>query len=330
MLPADRLPCSAADRHAALRDYFCDKDASAKLTERGWELTLAWPGDVDRHVDPRLPIGLNWWGNGVSLADMALERRCSGLILSSLYDTWTLYSWSKWLAQKCDADVSSPVILHVDDHKDLGSPRLFIEGEGLRDPLTGEVFELANPESVQSAILSGAVGMGSFMTPFLHATPAAEVRHLCQPPKATRTRDFRIVQVEECDTLLDPSARRPAMQLQERAGVVGPGTYRVTADVQAWLSHIGPGPILIHIDMDYFNNRYDGDSDWRERKNQFDPPLQNILAKIDQLTEALMDFGLAPRIENIAIAFSPGFFPAEHWEQAGDRLVPAFEQLYAA
>ena len=82
--------------------------------------------------------------------------------------------------------------------------------------------------------------------------------------------------------------------------------------------------------MDYFNNRYDGDSDWRERKNQFDPPLQNILAKIDQLTEALMDFGLAPRIENIAIAFSPGFFPAEHWGQAADRLVPAFEQLYAA
>ncbi len=29
-----------------------------------------------------------------------------------------------------------------------------------------------------------------------------------------------------------------------------------------WSNDLGPGPILVHIDMDYFNNRYDGDSDW--------------------------------------------------------------------
>ena len=260
---------------------------------------------------------------------MALERRCSGLILSSLYDTWTLYGWSEWLAQKCDANVSSPVILHVDDHKDLGSPRLFIEDDGLRDPLTSEIFELANPESVQSAILSGAVGMGSFMTPFLRAVPRAEVRHLCQPPKAAGTRNYEISSGEQYDQLLDKRARRPVGCLREKADAVGPGTYRVTPDVEEWLSGIGPGPILLHIDMDYFSNRYDGDSDWYERKDRLDPSLHNILTKIDELTNALVDTKIAPRIEHVAVAFSPGFFPAEHWNAAANRLVPALERLHA-
>ena len=329
LLPADCLPSAPGDRHAALRDYFCDKDASATLTEKGWKVTLAWSDDVDRHVDPNLSIGLNWWNNGVTPADMVLAIRRSGPLLISLYDTWTLYSWSQWLARRSGSDTSSVVILHVDDHKDLASPRLFIENDSLRDPFTGDIVELDNPESVQSAILSGAVGMGSFMTPFLRAFPNAEVRHLCQPPKAARTRYYQILSQDKYDCLLDKDARRPVACLRQKADAGGPGTYRMTPDVEDWLSDIGSGPILLHIDMDYFNNRYDGDSDWCQSNNRLDPPLHDILSKIDELTSALLDPDIAVRIEGVAVAFSPGFFPAEHWSAASERLVPALERLRA-
>lgn len=261
---------------------------------------------------------------------MVRDIRSSERLLVSLYDTWALYGWSEWLAGQDSADTSSVVILHVDDHKDLGSPRLFIEESGLRDPLTGRTVELDNSHSVRCAILSGAVGMGSFITPFLRTVPNAQVRHLCQPPKATSTRSYQILSHEENDCLLDKDARRPVTCLREEADAVGPGTYRVTPHVQEWLSDIGSGPILLHIDMDYFNNRYDGDSDWRQRNGKLDPPLQQILAKIDELTGALADTEIAPRIEQMAVAFSPGFFPAEHWSAAADRLLPALERLHGS
>ena len=327
-LPSDRLPETEVERHAILRDYFCDKDASAVLTPKGWELNLYWSNDHVRYVDPHLSVGLDWWGGGIQCSDMVAARRRSGRILSTLYDTWTLYSWSQWLATKTVLDVESVVILHVDDHRDISTPRLFIEEEGLLDPFSNSFVDITTPDSVHSAILSGAIGMGSFLTPFLHALPFAEVRHLCKSPKVQRTQDYKISLIEECDTFLADSAHRPAIRLEAQPSVLGPGCYRITSDVNAWLKDIGHSPLLLHIDMDYFNNRYNGDSDWQMEKCNFDPSLNIILTKIDELIESLRDAGYGPHIEDIVVAFSPGFFPAEYWSIASDHLLPALEQLH--
>jgi hypothetical protein len=325
-LPFDRLPESAVERHATLRDYFCDKDANAERTTDGWDLTLGWPNDAARHVDPKLAEGLAWWDGHLERSDMALSMRRSGRILSTLYDSWTLHSWSEWL-ERVGPQTEPIVVLHVDDHRDLGAPRLFLEPVGWRDPLTGLVVDLAQPHSVASAIRSGAIGMGSFLTPFLHAFRTTEVRHLCQPPKAVDTRDFRIELTQVQDTLLDPGAFRPAVDLLPVARETGPGRYRVTPDLSDWLQGIGPGPILLHIDMDYFNNRYDGDSDWLDRRRKLDPPLASLLEKIDALVDALKGAGLASRLEDVVIAYSPGFFPGEYWQEADERLRTAFARL---
>src|SRR3546814_8248101 len=61
-VPRDRLPVAPLERHAALRSYFCDKDAEAHDDGSGWSLELSWPDGHERHVDPRLDEGLAWWG----------------------------------------------------------------------------------------------------------------------------------------------------------------------------------------------------------------------------------------------------------------------------
>ncbi|MBU1346799.1 MAG: hypothetical protein KKA16_07590 [Alphaproteobacteria bacterium] len=326
-VPRGRLPLTSADRHAALRDYFCDKDADAELDGADWKLTLSWPDGDDRHVDPRLGEGLRWWGQGVERRDMALAHRRQGRITSALYDTWTLHSWSEWLAgREMTEDV---LILHVDDHRDLGSPRLFVDPTGgWRDPISNEPCVLTNPSSVRAAIESGALGMGSFLTPFLHRFPRAEVRHLCQPPKAVRTMDYEIRPTFAPDDLLELGRLRPAIDLVEAEPSPGAGRYRVTPSVEAWLADVRPGPVILHIDMDYFNNRFDGDSDWSVRPNAFDPTLPRILEKIDEMTDALARTGVGVRIEDVVIAYSPGFFPAEFWAPAEARLRPSLERLY--
>jgi hypothetical protein len=320
ILPAERLPSGTSERHARLRDYFCDKDAEAILGASGWELALAWPDGDDRHVDPKLDQALAWWDKGIRREDMALSARREGRILRCLYDTWTLQSWSEWLARHGATSIQQLTILHVDDHRDLGSPRLFVDSDGWIDSITGARCDLHDPTSTRSAIESGAIGMGSFLTPFLHVARYAEVRHLCQPPKVRGTADHTIQCVFERDTLIDPERERPSIRLDRSSTELGPGTYRITPDVDSWLEGIGEGPILFHIDMDYFNNRYDGDSDWPNRSDPFDPPLAQIFEKIDELTNALSRRRILERLEDIVIAFSPGFFPSEFWCESDARL----------
>ena len=312
-----------------LRDYFCDKDAEAALGPNGWELVLTWPDGDDRHVDPKLDEGLAWWNQGIRRKAMALATRRDGRILRCLYDTWTLQSWSEWLARQEPERIQHLTILHVDDHRDLGLPRLFMDSGNWIDPITATLCDLYDPDSVRSAIESGAVGMGSFLTPFLHTIRHAEVRHLCQPPKARATHDHCIQWTFERDTLIDPRRERPAIGLKLSPGMLGPGTYRVTPDVDAWLEGLGAGPILLHIDLDYFNNRYDGDSDWRNRSEPFDPPLARVYEKIDELTTALTQYKLLDRVEDVVIAYSPGFFPGEFWREADARLAEGLRTLHA-
>lgn len=329
-VPLESLPDSVNERHAYLRNYFCDKDAAATLTDHGWLLHLHWSNDQARHVDPNLDSGLAWWNAQVRLDTMSEATRRDGIILHALYDTWTLFSWSQWLARRGSMP-KELVVLHVDDHRDIAPPRLFMDGEGFRDGITGAEVDLLRPETIHAAILSGAIGMGSFLTPWLHLFPSAVVRHLCQAPKAPRTLDYRFHLDVSGDDLLEPGRPRPAIRLDstERGG--DRGSYRMTPDVAVWLQglHEVRAPVLLHIDLDYFNNRYDGDSDWSEKTGGLDPPIKNVMAKVDELFDALIVTGVGRHVEDVVIAYSPGFFPVEFWAQTSERVLAGLARLHA-
>jgi hypothetical protein len=326
-VPLELLPDDPGERHGKLRDYFCDKDAEAVRRGDAWELQLAWPGGEERHVDPGLDVGLDLWG-GIARGEMAMARRRSGRVLRALYDTWTLHSWSEWIARSGMSADKPLTILHVDDHRDLMSPRLFERDGHWVDAITGQPFDIQEPDSVRSAIESGAMGMGSFLTPVLHRYPQADVRQLGQAPKIRNTTDYLVELGTEPDTLLEPGARRPCVALREASPGTGPGRYRITDDLERWVEDIGSGSVLLHIDMDYFNNRYDGDGDWRDRANVLDPGLDDVLAQVDRLAGTLRAADLLPRIGDAVVAFSPGFFPAELWKEADARLEKGLHELY--
>lgn len=320
------LPEDTHARHGRLRDYFCDKDATATRAGGGWQLELAWPDAVDRHVDIRIAQHLAPWG-GIGLSGMATARRRSGRVLTSLYDTWSLLTWSEWVARVKPAADQRITVLHLDDHRDLMSPRLAIKGDAVVDLITGCAFNVRDPQSVLAACDSGAVGMGSFLTPFLAAFPNCDVRQLGQPPKIAGTADWAFAATTMKDDLLQPGADRLAIELRPAAGT-GPGRYRATDSLSDWLEDIQDGPVLLHVDMDYFNNRYDGDGDWIDRRRKLDPSIEVVLAHIDEVTKSLRDAGLVDRIEDAAVAFSPGFFPAEMWQPAEERLRAGLHSLY--
>ena len=329
VLPLDRLPADPRPRRDVLGDYFGDLLASAEATGDGWAVRLTWPDFAEFFVDPLVPSQLGWWAPGVRLGEMRRAVVGSESAQLSLDDAWTLFAWSRWLGARCGAGGSPAgvVIVHIDDHRDMMTPRVAWDGTQWSDLLTGRRFAVSDPESVRAAVLSGAVGVGSFFAPLLHELPGLVVRHLSQSAaQAEDGREWALVREAVADTVLEPGRTRPGIRRELvgpdpwRAGGGASGRYRFTRNYHWCFSDLPPGPVLLHIDMDYFNNRYDRDSDWRDRPTRLDPCGTDILAKIDELFAALKDFKVIGRVESVAVALSPGFFPAEYWPASVERL----------
>jgi len=321
VLPAGRLPDCPRERRARLDAYFDDVLASVRLVAEGWEIDLNWPSTLDYYVDPDVRQGLEWWRAGTTVSDIPFQLSDTARGQLALNDAWTLYAWSKWLAERrrSGTAIHQVVVLHIDDHDDLMTPRLIFRDNNWWDAISGERFDLFDPETVRSAILTGAIGVGSFMSPFIHTLQRVHLRHLCQTTGDNDGKDDGLVTKHLPDTILAVDAYRPAIAV---AAPLRPsaGSYRITRHLDTWLDALPDAPVLLHVDMDYFNNRYNRDSDWMAREGRHDPTLPDIIQTMDAVFDAINESGIAARIENVTVALSPGFFPAVLWAASIGRM----------
>src|SRR5260221_198120 len=138
-------------------------------------------------LDPHLTNVVNSMACGWSVEDLPRLMYCNDSGIVAFDDSWTLFAWSLWWTHRHQADPSlEVVVLHADDHRDLVSPLLvkverWLESGDERwiDLLTGRQVSLDDAESVALAILSGAIGIGTFMVPLIHSLRRVEIRHLC-------------------------------------------------------------------------------------------------------------------------------------------------------
>jgi len=328
VIPRHLLPDDDRARAERLHSYFTEQIVSSFLTDEGWSITLNWPTTADYYVDPHLMEGLRWWSQNLSIGDIHLAVRPESGWQLSLNDSWTLFSWSCWLA-KCAAKGVLPnevVLLHVDDHDDLMSPRLWFNQGGWIDAISRQPVDLLVPNTVSAAITSGAVGIGSFIVPFLDQIPRVHIRHLCATEYSSSRRGlYKIERFPVADTLLATNMMRPTVRLEVARTSFeldnkNFSTYSVSAKIDEWLQSLPNAPTLLHIDLDYFNNRFNRDSDWNLHPPRHDPSDSSILSAIDSVFEALSVRGILDRIVDIAVALSPGFFPAEFWPLATERI----------
>lgn len=324
----DRLPVDREERFETLHSYFCELRAWAEEVDGEWEIVVTRPDRADYYVDPNLTSGLEWFSRtfgAVDIAGIAHAVHRSPAFQLSLNDSWTLWSWALWHNRRSLSDLDV-TILHVDDHDDLMTPRLLVR-DRMIDALTGNEFRLEVPSTVEPAIRSGAIGVGSFMSPFIRAASRVDVRHLCATEYAKKRQgQFRLVPTSVPDALLHPSDVSPGLRLEPAAADKQiDRRYSVTDDLDLWLGDLRPGPVLFHVDMDYFNNRFNCSSDW-EHSDNHDPDPAQVLRRIDEMIDALRRCAVLERIEDIAIALSPGFFPAELWQPSIElmqRLLPS-------
>jgi hypothetical protein len=330
VVPYGCLPEDPEERFLFLSSCFERQVVEATPHDRGWLLELRWPGSASSYVDPRLEEGLRWFSDHLLVSDIHLGVRLEEGFQLSLDDGWTLLSWCSWLHERTAPTVPGTLsVLHLDSHADLMSPRLSRAGGGWTDLMTGGPVDLRDPLSIVAAIRSGAIGIGSFIVPFVHEAPGLSLFHLCA---RGRMQDepgvYALEPVLEEDDRLFPGSRRPRVELRRlpgdsrggREGRDGRGLYHLSESLDDLLERIPSGPVLLHVDMDYFNDRFDGRPDWRTNDGRHDPAPDEVLASVDRFFDALAASPVGARIEDVAVALSPGFFPAEHWEAAIGRV----------
>lgn len=324
LIEKNRLPADAQTHLSFLREYFAGLAIQTQYTDTKIGVQLRWPEDASYYIDPQLEAGLHWWNETLIPQDINSQYRREKNYQISLTDNWTLYAWSQWLQIKqLQQSIKEVIVLHIDDHTDCMAPLLQKQDDCWQDMITGLPVRIENPENVKNAILSGSISVGSFITPFFHHIKKITFRHLrssYRSPKPTTNKKLYPSLIY--DDLLRPGQLRPALSL-ESFGAVGQRSidYLVTDQLTEWLRDLPKDiPILMHIDMDYFNNRFDGDSDWADRERILNPTLEQVLSQISTTFTQLWSTIERSRVEDITVALSPGFFPAEYWSASIDLL----------
>lgn len=314
------LPADPGGRRAILDAYFPRRLAEATERDDGrWDVSVRPFDRAEMYVDPHLEEWLDWWEPGLPLARIPTTLRDTGASLLSLEDAWTAVAFSRWLT---DRPGERMTVLHVDDHTDLMEPLLAGQANGgWTDLLTGAHVDLRRPVSVAAAVSSGAVGVAGFFAPFVHGVAEGEIRHLRASPEALCADPVRVVPCDVADELLAPGSVRPAVALAAPDDAVDGGwSYQVTTNPRAWLADLAGRSLLLHVDFDYFCNRFDGDSDWYQHPHANDVGEEEVERRVDALVAALAEAGAGEAIDSICGALSPGFFPAEYWAATVARL----------
>lgn len=303
-------------------------------------------------LDDRLPHTLRALLPGRRVDDLPGLCARTDRALLAFDDSWTAAGWSAWWSgARASNRAIDVVVLHADDHKDVTSPFLTPDGDDWIDLLTGRAMSLRDPRSVADAVVSGAIGIGSFIAPWLHTWRRMELRHLRAggPPTERAMLAPSYARVDESVEMWRPTitmrsvgraldeddeqdesdvaslrsdassgrdARSPSAPRRVSAAVsatvaAGESVYIGTDDLAAWTADIPTdAAVLLHIDLDYFNDRHGGGRPSSDR----DPTEFESLIRVREICTALAVRGLAARIEHTAICCSPGFCPSERWE----------------
>ena len=324
-VPKSFLPFDKSERRNILESYFLEHLPSALEEKEGWLIRLERPQEQYGcyALDSSMATGLKWWKPGTQISDIPFQKKLFEHGLLAIEDQWIPYSWSRFFQMQGEIPAEI-ILLHLDDHQDMMSPRIGKRLDGkLFDYITGDSFSLNNPLSVEAAILSGAIGKGSILTPLIWSVEKIHVRHLCFRPHSHPY--YHIHKIMRHDGLLSKSDNRISAHLEptQQETLQASSNYFVTPDTQEWLTDLPIDvPILLHIDMDYFNDRFDGNSSWKEEnKRVHEISLEAQLQQIEQVFANLKERGIAERIVDTSIGISPGFYPAEFWSTTVPKVI---------
>jgi hypothetical protein len=310
-------------------DTYFNTGLLASLRERTLdcdELLLEYPhilADlISFYVDPLIDRNLAFVFPDLTLKNIPFFWMKQGTYFEALNDNWTLYAWSLFMERNLDhiKRQKLPIIIyHIDDHTDMMAP-LVHDDSGLKTLVNNENIQVHEPQSIQNAINLGCIPIGAFMTVFLYQYQdiPISVRHLSKRQTSPLNQRHSISYSTGKDLLF--SRNQIKSSIIEHDG--SSHSYTLVDDIDAFLKDDSSEEAirLLHIDMDYFNDRYDGDSNWGQRNRIYDPEREEVISSIINHVRRLSQI----KWDHTSVAYSPGFFPSEFWGTSSQILHQSF------
>ena len=96
-----------------------------------------------------------------------------------LSECWMPFAWSV-IRNRENSQLNHLTVIHIDDHSDLMSPLISYDGVWNKDILTQRQVRFSVPASIKAAVKSGAISIGSMLTPIINSVEKCTVLHLKQ------------------------------------------------------------------------------------------------------------------------------------------------------
>lgn len=319
-IPSSRLPSSHDERTRFFRHWWPDKLTQIVAEdEKDVLVQLRWPQINDLSKDPRILEGFSAVFHKRSVSEIAETRAKLGGIHVCLNDSWTLLEWSRIISSK---PVTRPIIVHVDAHSDLMTPMVTFADGIMTDLFTGQPINVKSPNTIQNAISSGAIGIGSFISPFLHQVECESLIHICPSSYKPESRGWANLCKTSVFDQPFPETARPGLERRALCSQSG-CSHLITETANCISVDLSNRDVMVHIDLDFFNNRINGDSHWFENDERHDPEIDSMFSEVDSLANQLRMCGLTDPI-SLVVACSPEFCPAEYWRPLIDRILTHF------
>lgn len=313
----DRLPTSTNDAVEFLQDYFNEFEMECFEFDDCIQINLA--ANQYTYCED-ISAGLRFLGiEKDAVKDFCITQDRAALCLS---ENWLPFAFANFLSQ-ADNDISRLTILHVDDHRDLMSPYLSYRNGQYFDMISGNAVELNKCLSIKKAVESGAITIGSMLTPIIYSVKQVDIFHI---KENVENESYGIKKTFRPDNLLWDDCQRIAIQMDTLGN--GIGWHHTTSEWSNVLKYLDSSKsCLLHIDMDYFNNRYNASTSWAETPNRHDPSFPEQKVLMHKLFDGLKCVMELTEIRYVLIGVSPSFYPVEYWAEGLRYLISGLTAL---
>lgn len=239
-----------------------------------------------------------------------------------LSENWLPYAYAKIMEQK-NCHIKKMTIIHIDDHKDLMQPFIYSDRGNYYNMINNQSICFNSSSSLKQALMSGAITIGSMLTAIVYAQEQTEIFHLKENVKTMSNNFYKTTTL---DSLLVNNGKRIAIDFSKQNSSYD--NYILTSNWEYIIENIATNiPCILHIDMDYFNNRYNASTSWKENTNRHDPNFLEQKKSMDTLICAVERILKKVDILCVLIGISPSFYPVEYWDIGLKYLIKGLDKL---
>jgi hypothetical protein len=246
-----------------------------------------------------------------------------------LNDCWTLLGWVNHILNfsKEYPDFEDIYIIHFDSHHDLRSPLIGLNSKGnMINLVTSHKFNPFSFWDIFTSILSGCIGIGSFIVPLTFFFKKVHILHVNQFNKETIIKNPFYYQFKT-DSFFEKGIQRLTLTSDLEKAPDYTCLYYSSNCLDNLINYIpSQANVYLHIDMDFFNNKFDGSGE-KNRNPNYDISYSEQINMINQLKKSLNITKIIQNTKHTSIALSPGFYPSIYWESVTNYLKSSLAEI---